>query len=67
MSMTERCRISEPNPRQVDGPTAGEVARQREKYARNVSVSPVVDQHDDWIRAGEGVRADDQNTDAAAA
>lgn len=65
--MTERCRISESDAREVDGPAIGKGARQREKYDGNVSVCPVVDQHDDGIRAGEGVRADDQDSDAAAA
>lgn len=66
VSVPESARICEPDPGQVDSAAASEVTGQWQQYAGYIAVRPAVDQHDDRIVTGVGIRADDQDADASA-
>ena len=67
VSMLERCRVGEPDPGQVNGAAARQIAGQRQKYAWHIAVCAAVDQHDDGVRPSERVGADHQDPDPPAA
>src|SRR6266568_3328743 len=67
MPMPEGAWIGEPDPGEVDGAATSQVAGQGQQDAGNVPVRPAVDQHDDRIVAGVGVRTDDQDANTSAA
>lgn len=67
MATTERGRICEPDPREVDGAAASEVCRQRDQNAGHITVGTVMDEHDHRVSLTEGGVADDQDPDSSAA